>query len=165
LSLDDIGQLLWSAQGITSSRGWRTAPSAGALYPLEIDVLCGNVAEVPAGVYRYRPAAHALELRRHGDLRWQLRKASLQQHPVTEAAAVIVIVAVPGRSEKKYHDRAQRYIHMETGHVAQNVYLQAEVLGLGTVVIGAFEDDRVGDVLGLAADEAPLALLPVGHPA
>jgi SagB-type dehydrogenase family enzyme len=165
LPLEVVSQLLWSAQGITSARGGRTAPSAGGLYPLEIDLVSGSVTDLPIGVYRYRAADHTLRLRQGGDLREPLRDVALQQHAIAAAAAVIVIVAVPARSESKYAGRAERYIHMEVGHVAQNVCLQVAALDIGTVVIGAFEDAGVSEVLGLGTGEAPVALLPVGYPA
>jgi SagB-type dehydrogenase family enzyme len=134
------------------------------LYPLEIDLLIGNVTGVPAGVYRYRPAAHVLQLRQHGDLRDQLRQAAFQQHEIVDAAVILVIAAVVTRTARKYGDRAERYVHMEVGHAAQCVCLQAAALGLGTVVIGAFDDDAVKKVLGIASQEVPLALMPIGYP-
>jgi SagB-type dehydrogenase family enzyme len=165
LPLEIVSQLLWSAQGITSAHGGRTTPSAGALYPLEIDLVSGSVTDLPVGVYRYRAADHTLRLRQGGDLRERLRDVALQQHAIAEAAAIIVIVAVPARSASKYARRAERYIHMEVGHVAQSVCLQAAAMGIGGVVIGAFEDAGVSKILGLGIDEAPIALLPVGYPA
>ncbi len=164
LSLDIIGQMVWSAQGVTSSRGGRTAPSAGALYPLEINLLIGNVISAPAGLYRYRPADHTLWLRRSGDLRNQLRQVALQQQEIADASAVLIISAVITRTARKYGNRAERYVHMEAGHAAQNVYLQAAALGLGTVVIGAFDDDAVKKLLGFDLEEAPIALMPIGYP-
>lgn len=164
VTLEAIGQLLWAAQGVTSSRGWRTAPSAGALYPLEVYVVAGDVSGLDVGVYKYDPHGNTLSLHAPGDLRGSLTNAALRQDPVTEAAAVLVITAVYQRTAQKYGTRAKRYVHMEVGHAAQNVYLQAQSLGLGTVILGAFEDRKVRSVLGLPRGEAPLALMPVGHP-
>jgi SagB-type dehydrogenase family enzyme len=97
-------------------------------------------------------------------LRDKLRQAAFQQHEIADAAAILVIAAVVARSAHKYGDRAERYTHMEVGHAAQSVCLQAAALGLGTVVIGAFDDDAVKKVLGFASQEVPLALMPIGYP-
>ena len=164
LSLADIGQLLWAAQGETSRDGRRAAPSAGALYPLELYLVAGDVESLPAGLYRYSPRGHRLQHAGDGDLRKALSRAALGQSWVRRAPAVLVIAAVYERSAKKYGQRARRYSHIETGHVAQNVYLQAVALGLGTVIVGAFEDTEVRQLLSLPDDHAPLALMPVGHP-
>jgi SagB-type dehydrogenase family enzyme len=164
LSLADVAQLLWAAQGVTSRDGGRTAPSAGALYPLEIYLVAGDVDSLPAGLYRYLPRGHRLQLISEGDLRKPLARAALDQSWVRRAPAVLIVAGVYERSAKKYGERARRYTRIETGHAAQNVYLQATALGLGTVIVGAFEDTEVQGVLGLPADHAPLALMPVGHP-
>lgn len=164
LAMETVGQLLWAAQGITGADGGRTAPSAGALYPLEIDLVAGAVVGLPAGLYRYLPAEHALWLRCTGDLRESLHAAAIQQHAVAEAPVVIAIAAVAARSEGKYAARAERYIHMEAGHAAQNITLQAAALELGSVVVGAFDDTAVSESLRLKPGEQPLVLLPIGHP-
>lgn len=164
LSLADAGQLLWAAQGITSGDGGRAAPSAGALYPLELYIVAGNIESLPAGLYRYRPRGHRLQLVVDGDLRKALAQAALGQAWVRRAPAVLVIAAVYERSERKYGQRARRYTRIETGHAAQNIYLQAVALGLGTVIVGAFDDAEVQQALELPGDHAPLALMPVGHP-
>lgn len=163
LPLADVAQLLWAAQGVTSRDGGRTAPSAGALYPLELYLVAGKVDSLPAGLYHYRPREHRLRLVTDGDLRKALAGAALDQSWVRSAPAVLVIAGVYERSAKKYGQRARRYTHIETGHAAQNVYLQAEALGLGTVIVGAFDDAAVREVLALPADHAPLALMPVGR--
>ncbi|MBA4379525.1 MAG: nitroreductase [Anaerolinea sp.] len=163
LTLAEISQLLWAAQGITHPAGLRTAPSAGALYPLEIYLLAGNVTDLRAAIYRYKPESHALSLIAEGDQRPALRQAALGQSAVQDAAAVIVIAAIYERTTVKYGERGVSYVHMEVGSVAQNVYLQAVSLNLGTVFIGAFHDDEVKKVLHLAADEQPLGLMPVGR--
>lgn len=164
LSLADVGQLLWAAQGVTSGDGGRAAPSAGALYPLELYLVAGDIESLPAGLYRYQPRGHRLQEHADGDLRSALAQAALGQSWVRRAPAVLVIAAVYERSEKKYGQRARRYTRIETGHVAQNVYLQAVALGLGTVIVGAFDDAEVRHVLNLPGDHSPLALMPVGHP-
>jgi SagB-type dehydrogenase family enzyme len=164
LTHDELAQLLWAAQGVTGPEGLRTAPSAGALYPLEVDVVIGDVDGLPSAIYRYKADRHELVLTREGDRRRELGAAALGQDCVEAAAAVIALAAVYERTTEKYGERGIRYVHMEVGHVAQNVCLQAAALGLGTVVVGAFEDGPVKRVLGLARDEEPLSLIPVGHP-
>ncbi len=159
LDPSEISQLLWAAQGITDRRGFRTAPSAGALYPLELYIVTVD------GVFHYQPQKHALEVIRGGDLREPLHDAALGQDPVLEAPLVLVIAAVYERTQVKYGpERSPRYVHLEAGHAAQNVLLQAAALDLGAVPIGAFYDARVQAVLGLPADHQPLYLIPIGHP-
>lgn len=158
LTWEEIGQLLWAGQGITRDWGARTAPSAGALYPLEIYVATGE------GMYHYVPQGHRAAMVSDADLREALWKAALRQDAVRQAPAVFVIAAVYERTSAKYGERAERYVHLEAGHAAQNVLLQAVALGLGGVSIGAFEDGQIQDILGLPGDHKPLYLIPVGHP-
>ncbi len=176
LSKEILGQILWAGQGITEKsdnppafwgdRAWpgglRTAPSAGALYPLDVYVAVGHVEDLAPGVYRYLPGKQALEHTAEGDRREELSRAALGQACVREGAVVLIISGVYARSAAKYGDRAQRYTHIETGAVGQNIYLQAESLGLGTVMVGAFNDKKVQSVLGLSQDEIPLAIMPIG---
>jgi len=163
LLLTAVSQLLWSAQGITDrNEGHRTTPSAGALYPLEVYLIAGDVIDLSDGVYRYKPQDNELVLVLEGDVRDELYKSAVSQAPVKEAPIVLVITAVYERTTKKYGDRGIRYVHMEAGHSAENICLQATALGLGTVTIGAFNDDAVKKVLNLPADEVPLYILPVG---
>jgi SagB-type dehydrogenase family enzyme len=164
LSMADLSQLLWSAQGITGPGGFRTAPSAGALYPLEVFVSAGHIANLPPGIYRYIPARHALQLIDKGDIRNSLARAALGQPCVSDAPAAIVIAAVYSRVTIKYRARGERYVHMEAGHAAQNICLQAVALGAGTVVIGAFDDNAVKRVMKMEKDEEPLYIMPVGKP-
>lgn len=160
LSLDEISQLMWAAQGLTEEGGaGRTAPSAGGTYPLEV------FAATPEGLYHYVPDGHLLEVLRDADLRAPLAEAALDQHWVADAAIVVVIAAVFSRTEQRYGDRAERYVHLEAGHAAQNLLLQAVALDLGAVPVGAFSDQRVQEVLGLPGDHEPLYLIPAGHPA
>jgi SagB-type dehydrogenase family enzyme len=158
LSESEISQLLWAAQGITDERGLRAAPSAGALYPLEVYVA------LPEGTYHYLPRSHTIQLISERDLREDVWEAGLKQDALRQAPAVFVFAAVYQRTEAKYGDRAQRYVRMEAGHAAQNLLLQAVALGLGAVPIGAFYDDQVQASLGLPADHRVLYLIPVGHP-
>lgn len=162
LSLSEVSQLLWAAQGLTHPEGMRTAPSAGALYPLEIYVLAGNVTNLPVGVYHYNPREHGLILIGEGDIRQKLFEAALQQSAVKDAAIVLIISAEYERTTVKYAQRGIQYVHMEVGHVSQNVYLQTESLGLGTVFIGAFHEDEVKAILHISEEETPLGLMPVG---
>lgn len=163
LTLADAAQLLWAAQGITRAEGLRTVPSAGALYPLEIYLVVGTVATVPAGVYRYLPEHHRLVPAVSGDLRRELASAAFHQNWIAEAPAILAIAAVIRRTRLKYGERGERYVHIEAGHAAQNVCLQAVALGLGTTIIGAFADAEVKRLLGLTEEE-PLLLVPVGKP-
>ncbi len=163
LRLSEISQLLWAAQGITGRGGFRTAPSAGALYPLETYIVAADVDGLPQGVYYYRPAGNDLIRVAGGDKRGRLCNAALGQTSVRNAAAVIVFSAVYERITAKYGDRGIQYVHMETGHAAQNVCLQAVSLALGTVVIGAFYDEAVKEVLKMSDREQPLYIMPVGR--
>lgn len=159
LTREQISQLLWAAQGVTDARGLRTAPSAGALYPLEVYVVTAQ------GTHHYSPSDHALKLIVAGDRRPELWRAALRQEAVREAPAVFVIAAVYERTERKYgSERTPRYVHLEAGHAAQNLLLQAVALDLGAVPIGAFDDAAVQAALALPADQRPLYLIPVGHP-
>jgi len=136
----------------------RSAPSAGALYPLEVYVATAS------GLQHYQPERHSLRVARTDDLRPAICRASLQQEAIREAPAVFVIAAVHARMAKKYGDASSlRYVDMEIGHAAQNLLLQAVALGLGGVPIGAFHEERVRRVLGLSDAEEPLYLVPVGH--
>jgi SagB-type dehydrogenase family enzyme len=164
LTLAEISQLLWAAQGIGDPEGKRTAPSAGARYPLEVLLVVGGQDELPAGVYRYRPRGHDLIPAVQSDQRAKLAAAALEQDWLTDAPVTIAIAAVYERTARKYKQRAERYVHMEVGHAAQNVHLQAVALNLGTVVVGEFDDAEVKRVLTLAANEEPLCLMPVGKP-
>ena len=162
LTLAEVSQLLWAAQGITDQRGHRTAPSAGALYPLELLLVAGNVTGLPSGVYRYRPAGHDLVLAVTGDRRAEVAKACGQGW-VADAPAAVVFTAVFARTAKKYGERSARYVPIEVGAAAENLALQAEALGLGATVVGAFDDAALATILATAAEEQPLALLPVGR--
>ena len=158
LELEHISQILWAAQGITeSSRGFRTAPSAGALYTLELFVVKSD------GLFHYIPADHKLEKLSPSDFRSDLMKASLFQESISEAPAVIVIAAVFERTTVKYGERGVRYVYMEAGHACQNILLEATALGLGAVPIGAFSDNEVQKALSLQLNCIPLYVIPVGY--
>ncbi len=158
LSRTELSNLLWAAQGITHGDGLRTAPSAGALYPLELYVATAG------GLHRYHPQGHRLEPITAADLRRAIQRAALGQEALG-APAVFVIAAVYRRTAVKYGaERATRYVHMEAGHAAQNLLLQAAALGLGAVPVGAFDDGALARALGLPADHVPVYLIPVGAP-
>ena len=163
LTLTDVSQLLWAAQGITESGGYRAAPSGGALYPLEVYLVAGNVMNLLKGIYRYRPLGHEVIKIADGDMRSELASAALEQGCVRMGAVSIVISAVYERMTRKYGQRGVQYVHMEVGHVAQNIYLQAISLNLGTVVVGAFYDDEVKTVLKMPEEEYPLCIMPIGR--
>lgn len=179
LTLDELGQVLWSAQGVTYPieqtpegfqrewrGGFRTAPSAGALYPLEIYVVVGHVDGLKPAVYRYVPVEHALELAAPGDLRAPLSQAAHGQTVISTPPAVLVIAGVVARTAAKYGERAEQYVLLEAGAAAENVFLQCESLGLATVIVGAFVDEQVKEVLQLPEEEETYVLMPIGrrHP-
>ena len=163
VSLTQVAQLLWAAQGATSHGGYRTAPSAGALFPLELHLVSGQIDGLPDGSYRYNPGAHALRAEVTGDLRQAVAEAALHQDWIAQAPAIVVVSAVDARTTRKYGRRGIRYVHMEVGHASQNLLLQAVALGLAGATVGAFDDERLQQVLQLSEDERPLVILPVGH--
>lgn len=162
LTLDELSQLLWSAQGVTREWGGRTTPSAGATYPLETYVIVGNVRGLKPGLYRYLPGEHAIELVYYGDVKGNL-SACAGQRWVGDCAFDIVFAADYERTTRIYGDRGLRYVHMEAGHAAQNVYLQCVSTGCGTVVVGAFDDTCVKRLLELPGGQEPLYIMPVGR--
>lgn len=165
LPLTSISQLLWSSQGITEPvDGLRTAPSAGALYPLEIYLAAGKVEGLPSGGYHYRCSHHELMQLIARDVRSELSRAALGQAWIQRAPVVFVISAVYERVTRRYGKRGIRYVHMEAGHAAQNIYLQATALNLGTVAVGAFHDAEVKQIFRIPAEETPLYIMPIGVP-
>jgi SagB-type dehydrogenase family enzyme len=159
LALEELGQLLWAAQGITDPAGLRTAPSAGVLYPLEVYVVTAD------GVCLYEPDGHHLVVHLSGNVQAALQAAAIDQDSVGGAPAVIIVTEVYARTAQKCgEERSARYVQLEAGHVAQNVLLQAVALDLGAVPIGAFVDADMQQALALPADRQPLYLIPVGHP-
>jgi len=168
ISQSELSEILWAAQGITD-KSWRcrTVPSAGATYPLEFFVVCGDnsVEAVQSGIYHYNIDSHSLARHYQGDVRLALAKAALNQEFIYEAPVDIVICAKYERALSRYGARGERYVHMEVGHAGQNIYLQATALGLATVAIGAFYDEAVREVLGLDKQTKPLYIMPIGKPA
>jgi SagB-type dehydrogenase family enzyme len=165
LTLAEVSQLLWAAQGTTDRRGFRTVPSAGALYPLEVYLVVGDVVGLAPGVYKYSARQHEVLKIAQEDRRAELAEAAVDQEWVEEAAVDLVVTAVYERTTAKYGERGIRYVHMEAGHAAQNLYLQAETLGLGMVVMGAFDDEKVKDIVDAPEEEQPLYVISVGRKA
>ena len=172
LSADQLSQILWAAYGITAPKpdrpflrgGFRTAPSAGGLYPFEIYVVIGDVKEIAPGVYKYDSQEHKIVQTIDKDIRAELCLAALGQKMVEEAPVTVFYGAIFSRMTGKYGERGrERYVCMDLGHSAQNIYLQAEALHLGTCAIGAFIDSKVSEVLQLPEEEEPLYLMPVGY--
>ena len=165
LSLREISQILWAAQGITSPElGGRTAPSAGALYPLEVYLTVRVAEEIKPGVYKYLPDNHKLIKILDGDISDQLARAALNQISISNAPVNLVFSAVFERTTGKYGQRGIQYVYTEAGHAAQNVYLQVQSLKLATVVVGAFDEGEVKRILNLPEEETPLYVMPLGKP-
>ena len=157
------GQLLWAAQGMTDARGRRTAPSAGALYPLTLYLVAGQVDGVESGLYRYDPQGHALQRVDGADLRTRIAAAAVGQSWIAQAPAIVAFAARVQRTAPRYGERAGRYVAIEVGAATQNLLLQAVALGLGGTAVGAFDDAALGRLLALPDGEAVLLLVPVGH--
>jgi len=166
LSLHQLSQLLWSAQGITEQGGFkRAAPSAGALYPMDIYAVVGAgcVEGLDPGVYRYEPDAHSISPGRGKDARGDVANASLRQTWMAGAPLNLVITAEYSRIMGKYGKRGIRYAMIEAGHIGQNIFLQAQVMGLAAGIVGAFEDDELIRVMGIKETHEPLLVMPVGY--
>ena len=175
LNLSQLSQILWSAQGVTGTGEFRAAPSAGATYPLEIFVFVGKQGviasktkqapkELQAGIYHYEADSHSLSLHKPADLRPDLARATLDQEFIIDAPVDIVICALYHRTSYRYGRRGERYVHIEVGHVGENIHLQAVALGLATVEVGAFHDEEVRKVLGVEEQMKPLYIMPLGKP-
>jgi SagB-type dehydrogenase family enzyme len=170
VSLQTASQILWSAYGVTEKRdkpahirgGLKTAPSAGARYPLEVFLLAGNVMGLEPGLYRYIPEKHALVLVTRGDMREAAAVAARNQKMVAEAPITIVYTADFERTTSRYGDRGKNYVYVDLGHSAQNVYLQAEALNMHSCAIGAFADEEIHKVLQLPKNENVIYMMPVG---
>ncbi|PIU55767.1 MAG: nitroreductase [Chloroflexi bacterium CG07_land_8_20_14_0_80_45_17] len=166
LTPSQLSQILWSAQGITGAGRLRAAPSAGATYPLEIFAFIGKQAieGLQPGIYHYDVGNHSLVLHQPGDLRKELARAALDEEFIASAPLDIVICALYPRTSYRYGRRGERYVHMEVGHVGENIHLQAVALGLATVEVGAFDDEEVRKVLGVEEQIKPLYIMPIGKP-
>ena len=164
LSLAELGQLFWAAQGITDPGGLRTAPSAGALYPLELYAIMKGSDQFGAGIYHYLPNQHNLITAMQGDYMAQFANAAHNQQWIDRAGLILIIAAAYHRMTIKYGDRGRLYVAIEAGHVAQNVYLQALSLSLGATEVGAFHDKDVSRLLRLPKDQVPVTSVVVGRP-
>ncbi len=166
LSLEELANLLWATQGITDrsfSPWYRTAPSAGALHPIDTYLIFNRVENLPSGIYFLHVQNFSLERKDQGDFSWQIAQAALNQDMAREAAVVFVWVAVIHRSSQKYRQRAYRYIYLDCGHIAQNLYLAATAMGMGCCGMAAFFDDEVNDLLGIdGRTETAIYLAAVG---
>lgn len=168
IGISQLSQLLLSADGLTGQRrdnDLRAAPSAGALYPIDLYVAVTRVISLDAGLYRFRVADSSLELIKGGDVSFDLSRAANGQESLQEAAVIVILTASYERTAQRYGDRAQRFVDIEAGAICENVYLQATALGLGTCAVGAFDPDAAKSVLGLSVDAGKVVLLlPVGVP-
>jgi len=166
LDVHQVSQLLWSAQGITEKNGFkRAAPSAGALYPMDIYVVAGHnsVARGEAGVYQYEPKGHVLSLVVKSDLREVVARAALSQLWIARAPLSMVITAEFKRITRKYKKRGVIYAMIEAGHMGQNLFLQAEALGLKAGIVGAFHDEKLVEAMKLTTGHRPVLIMPVGY--
>ena len=172
LGLRELSQILWAAYGVSEvSYGFKTTPSAGATYPLEVyavaypqGVMLPDGSYMEPGSYKYDPHTHTLTMVKRGDLSRELYEAGLRQDWILSARACIVITAVYTRTTRRYGERGVRYVHIEVGHAAQNIYLQATALGLATVAIGAFHDERIREIIGAPPEEHVLYMMPLTKP-
>jgi SagB-type dehydrogenase family enzyme len=164
----ELSQLLWAAQGITQESqgyGFRTAPSAGALYPVETYVVINAVEGIESGIYHYAVSEHALEQLKAGDFRAEIARAALDQNMAARANVVFVWTAVFGRSKWKYRQRAYRYVYLDAGHIAQNMALAAVALGLGSCQIAALYDEEANDLLDVdGVEESTIYMTAIGRP-
>lgn len=166
LTLAQLSQVLWSAQGITDEKnGFRAAPSGGALYPLDVYAVVGEggVEGLKSGVYRYQPEGHTIQLTLKGDRRKDLANASLWQMWMANAPVIFVVTSEHERITRKYGKRGIRYAHIEVGHVGQNIFLQSGALGLEAGIVGAFHDEAVAEAIGAPKAHEPLIIMPVGY--
>lgn len=162
LSIQEISSILWAGQGMKENSKKRTTPSAGALYPIELYVLVGNVSDLKSGIYHYEISSHSLKLLVAGDKRKELlEKKALRQEWVSTAPAIILITYVKARTANKYGERSDKYIGIEAGAVMQNIYLMAQSLTLGSCAVGAFDDATVKAIYNLKEEE-PILLMPIG---
>jgi SagB-type dehydrogenase family enzyme len=168
VTLSNISQVLWSAQGITDSQNQlRSVPSAGQVYPLEVYVIAGpNVSGLQEGVYHYVPSNNTLEMFMSGDLRDNLSTIADGQPWVKQAPLDILITGNYRKMINKYPDTqlSTRFVNLEAGHAGENIYLQSEALGLVTVSLGSFNSNKLSQSFELPSNETPIYIYPVGHP-
>ena len=176
LSISELSQLLWAAQGITQKieeppsiwhgeqwmGGLRTAPSAGGLYPIELYIAVGKIKGLSQGLYKYNPQQHSILKVLDGDKRVDISNAALKQRCIQKGVVNIIICGDYKRTAFKYGNRAKQYVQIESGAVCQNIYLQSSALDLGTVFVGAFKDDSLKASLNIPENEHPLGIMPIG---
>ncbi|MBU1164477.1 SagB/ThcOx family dehydrogenase [Patescibacteria group bacterium] len=162
ISMHELSQILWAAQGITSDEGFRTAPSAGGLYPLELYVVSQNVAGLERSIYKFHTKSHSLDKIINTNKIEQIVSAANNQEFIGQAPVVIIITGVLKRTTQKYNEIGERYVYIEAGHVAQNIYLQTYTLGLDTVTIGGFDTEKIQSLLNLPEGEEPIYIIPIG---
>ena len=167
-TLEQLARILLTADGLTQKRSGfhrRSAPSGGALYPLEIYVVVQNVESLKPGLYHFQVRDSSLELMREGDFGNEIHEAANHQDAVGDSPVTLVITSRFDRITQKYADRGYRYAYIEAGAVCQNVYLQATALKMGTVAVGAFNDDATNKLIEVdGVHEAALLIMPIGFP-
>lgn len=164
LTVAEVSQLLWAAQGITGEKGLRTAPSAGATYPLVLYLVATRIEGVASGWYRYLPQGHRLSVVASGDMGAAVAAAALGQTWMQDAPALVLIAAQQARTAARYGARAQRYVAIEAGAAAQNLLVQAVALGLGGTLVGAMDEAALRRVVPLPEGEQLIMIVPVGRP-
>ena len=161
LKIEEVSQLLWASQGITDfDYNFRTTPSAGALYPLSIYIVVENVENLDSGIYKYLPESHSVEKIKEGNFRNDIYENSLKQSSIKESSLIIIICADYQITRNKYKEHAEKYVHMESGHVGQNIYLQSVSLNLGVVAVGAFDNQEIKNIIN--SKEVPIYIFPIG---
>jgi SagB-type dehydrogenase family enzyme len=161
--LADLAQLLWAGQGLSGVYDGRTAPSAGGMHLMQLHIVAAHISGLEPGVYRYQAGSHEVEVLATGDLRDEVRDATSDQECLGEGAADIIIGVAPAAAIQRYGERGIRYLHMEAGHVAQNICLQATALGLAATTVAAFDDEAMACAARLRSGEQALYAIPVGH--
>ena len=165
LTIDQLSQILWAAQGITDDGGLkRSAPSGGALYPIDVYAVVGKngVQGLPQAVYRYDPSHHSIRKIGDTDVRKDVAVAALRQMWVATAPLILVLTAEYSRITVKYGNRGRRYAMIEVGHIGQNIFLQCEALGLAAGIVGAFYDEEVAKAMKAKNHHEPLIIMPIG---
>jgi len=163
ITLEELSQILWAAQGITSKDGKRTVPSAGMTYPLEVYILVRRVNGMNPGIYHYNPSYHDLNSIKVGNYSDELKQAAFNHVSISEGGITIAITADFSRTTSSFGERGERYVYLEAGHCAQNIYLQVTALNMGSVVVGSFNDQEVQKALSLPENHKPIYIIPIGR--
>ena len=166
LTLAQVSQIMWAAQGITTTSGpaKRTVPSAMAMYPLTVYVVVGEgkVTDLPAGVYKYVTDGHKLELVRDGDHHADVVAAAMNQNSVQTAPITVVIAADSAKMKERFKERADSFVNIEVGAAGQNIQLESVCLGLASVTAGMFDPAKLREAVGAPDSQVPLYILPIG---